>query len=281
MDVGDKRLIEDLLPVGGDQCRCPTGEDRPCGPAPSQAPPLVGTPTARRGTRSGLRDARTGRGDARRALDPTNFFTSLCQWGASDSVIAEARARVLAANGGKPPRVLDLFAGGGAIPLEAARLGCVATAVELNPVAHLIERCTLDYPQRFGPGLADDVREYGRRWVERTWERVGHLYPRVREPQGEQLGLEHDAAAERATGRPIAYLWTRTVPCPNTAGGAHELPLVRQTWLAKKKGRYVALKPHVDRSAADASMGSCRGGRTSRGSDSTPPVSPAEDVQAA
>ena len=47
---------------------------------------------------------------------------------------------MLAANGGQPPKVLDLFAGGGAIPLEAARLGCEATAVELNPVAHLIER---------------------------------------------------------------------------------------------------------------------------------------------
>lgn len=177
------------------------------------------------------------------------FFASLCRGGASDRVISEARERVLAANGGKPPRVLDLFAGGGAIPLEAARLGCEATAVELNPVAHLIERCTLDYPQRFGPGLADDVREHGRRWVERTWERVGHLYPRVREPQGDQLGLGADPAADRAAGRPIAYLWTRTVPCPNTAGGAHRLPLVRQTWLAKKKGRYVALRPNVDRAA--------------------------------
>lgn len=178
-----------------------------------------------------------------------DFFTALCRWGASDAVIAEARERVLAAHGGTPPKVLDLFAGGGAIPLEAARLGCEATAVELNPVAHLIERCTLDYPQRFGPSLADDVREYGRRWVDRTWERVGHLYPRIREPQGEQLALEDDPAAERAAGRPIAYLWTRTVPCPNTAGGAHELPLVRQTWLAKKKGRYVALRPVVDRAA--------------------------------
>ena len=177
------------------------------------------------------------------------FFVSLCQWGASDQTIAEARRVVLVANGGTPPKVLDLFAGGGAIPLEAARLGCDATAVELNPVAHLIERCTLDYPQRFGPGLADDVREHGRRWVERTWARVGHLYPRVREPQGEQQRLGEDPAADRAVGRPIAYLWTRTVPCPNAAGGAHDMPLVRQTWLAKKPGRYVALKPVVDRSA--------------------------------
>jgi putative DNA methylase len=182
-----------------------------------------------------------------------DFFVSLCQWGASDQTIAKARERVLAANGGVPPKVLDLFAGGGAIPIEAARLGCDATAVELNPVAHLVERCTLDYPQRFGPDLADDIREYGRRWVDRTWERVGDLYPRVRELQGEQQCLGDDPAADRPTGRPIAYLWTRTVPCPNTAGGLHEIPLVRQTWLAKKKGRYVALKPIVDRAARSVS----------------------------
>jgi putative DNA methylase len=246
MNMGDKRLIEDLIPVGAINA---VAQREKIGhaalhprklhlwwarrPLAAARAAVYATLVPADGT---LEEARSG-----------EFFTSLCQWGASDRVIAEARDRVLAANGGKPPRVLDLFAGGGAIPLEAARLGCEATAVELNPVAHLIERCTLEYPQRFGPGLGDDVREYGRRWVDRTWARVGHLYARVREQQGEQLGLGHDAAAERAAGRPIAYLWTRTVPCPNTVGGAHELPLVRQTWLAKKKGRYVALKPVVDR----------------------------------
>jgi len=180
-------------------------------------------------------------------LRSDDFFVSLCAMRGNDSTLAEARKRVLAVNGGTPPKVLDLFAGGGAIPLEAARLGCDATAVELNPVAHLIERCTLDYPQRFGPELADDVREHGRRWVEKAWGRVGHLYPRVRDSQGEQQRLGEGPSADRAAGRPIAYLWTRTVPCPNIAGGAHEMPLVRQTWLAKKAGRYVALKPVVDR----------------------------------
>lgn len=179
------------------------------------------------------------------------YFRELCRWGALDSAIADARKRVLAANGGTPPRVLDLFAGGGAIPLEAARLGCEATAVELNPVAHMIELCMLDYPQRFGPGLADDIREWGMRWVERTWERVGHLYPRARENddvgQLDFAGEERDG--NRAAGRPIAYLWTRTVRCPNPALGPHEVPLVRQSWLAKKKGRMVALRPRVDREA--------------------------------
>jgi putative DNA methylase len=179
------------------------------------------------------------------------FFTALCQWGASDRVIAEARQRVLDANGGVPPKVLDQFAGGGAIPLEALRLGCDATSVELNPVAHLIQKCMLDYPQRFGPSLADDIREHGRRWVERAWARVGHLYPRLREDDDqEQLSIDaDDPARQHAAGRPIAYLWTRTVACPNPERPPHTVPLVRQSWLAKKKGRYVALRPIVDRKA--------------------------------
>ena len=183
------------------------------------------------------------------------YFRALCRWGASDTAITDAHKRVLAANGGDPPKVLDLFAGGGAIPLEAARLGCEATAVELNPVAHLIELCMLDYPQRFGPSLADDVRRYGERWVERTWQRVGHLYPRL-VPEGAnprpRLGEEGERE-DRAAGRPIAYLWTRTVPCPNPAVDAHDVLLVRQTWLAKKKGRMAALRPQVDREALSVS----------------------------
>ncbi len=185
------------------------------------------------------------------AARSAGYFHELCKWGASEEAINDARRRVLAANGGVPPKVLDLFAGGGAIPLEAARLGCDATAVELNPVAHLIERCTLDYPKRFGPSLADDIRICGRKWVQHTWERVGHLYPAVRDEDGNrerQLAMGEQATAkDNATGRPFAYLWTRTIKCPNPALPPHELPLVRQTWMVKKKGRYVALKPVVDR----------------------------------
>lgn len=179
------------------------------------------------------------------------YFSELCRWGGSEDRIADARERVLAANDGQPPRVLDLFAGGGAIPLEAARLGCEATAVELNPVAHLIELCMLDYPQRFGPSLAEDVREAGARWVEQAWNRAGHLYPPVEPPPGqEQLGLEGGGRVAEDR-RPIAYLWTRTVPCPNPELGEHVIPLVRQTWLARKKRRYIALKPVVDRDALE------------------------------
>jgi len=174
--------------------------------------------------------------------DEARFFKSLCRWGGPQQTIDRARAEVMAANGGVPPKVLDMFAGGGAIPLEAARLGCEATAVELNPVAHLIERAMLEFPQRF-PGLADDVRRWGKIWVDRAWEQLADLYPSVTPGAGQQRFS--DAAGEGR--RPLAYLWTRTVRCPNPALAEHQVPLVRQTWLARKKGRYIALRTVVDR----------------------------------
>ncbi len=183
-------------------------------------------------------------GRDRKPEDEAAFFDALCRWGGPPSAIDQARREVLAANGGAPPKVLDMFAGGGAIPLEAARLGCEATAVELNPVAHLIERCMLEYPQRF-PGLADDVRRWGKVWVDRAWEQLADLYP----PVGPGKGQQRFGGGEGGGRRPLAYLWTRTVRCPNPALGEHRVPLVRQTWLARKKGRCVALRTVVDRAA--------------------------------
>lgn len=182
------------------------------------------------------------------ALRSAEFFASLCRWGTSAEVLDQARQAIQASAGKEPPKVLDMFAGGGAIPLEAARLGCHATAVELNPVAHLIELCMLDYPRRFGPGLADEIELWGHRWVDEAWGRVGHLYPGVSEPDsssGHQLDLAGDTGA-RDGRRPLAYLWTRTVPCPNPSREEHEVPLVRQTWLSRKKGHVVALRPEVN-----------------------------------
>jgi putative DNA methylase len=178
-----------------------------------------------------------------------DFFTALCRWDADPQVIEKARAQVMAANAGTPPKVLDLFSGGGAIPLEAARLGCEVTANELNPVAHLIERMMLEYPQTL-PGLADDVRSWGGTWVDRAWEKVKDLYPPLPEHSGpEQFALALGGAADSAVEarRPFAYLWTRTVRCPNPAMAKHPVHLVRQTWLGKKAGRLTALKPVVDR----------------------------------
>jgi len=181
----------------------------------------------------------------RSAEEEAARFRSLCAWGASPGAIAAARQQIADAHGGVAPTVLDLFAGGGAIPLEAARLGCEATAIELNPVAHLIERAMLELPQRF-PGLADDIRTWGKRWVDAAWASLSDLYPPVGE--GERP-LRLDGSTTGAGRRPLAYLWTRTVACPNPARPPHRLPLVRQTWLARKKGRAIALKTVVDQDA--------------------------------
>ena len=80
------------------------------------------------------------------------FIAELCKWENSNNreLIERARKDILAANGGVPPKVLDPFAGGGAIPLEALRLGCETYASDLNPVAVLIEKATLEYPQKCG-----------------------------------------------------------------------------------------------------------------------------------
>ncbi len=98
----------------------------------------------------------------------------LCKWEAVPETISKAKDAILEAQrerlglpvGTKlqdvpPPKVLDMFAGGGAIPLEALRLGCETFAVDLNPVAHIIELCTLVYPQRYGKKLADEVESWG------------------------------------------------------------------------------------------------------------------------
>lgn len=174
--------------------------------------------------------------------EEAEFFDSLCRWGGPESAIRRARDEVLQANGGVAPKVVDLFAGGGAIPLEAARLGCDVTAIELNPVAHLIERAMLEFPQRH-PGLAADVRRWGAVWVDRAWEQLADLYAPVEPGHGQQMLGGNDDEGRR----PLAYLWTRTVRCPNPALPEHRVDLIRQTWLARKRGRAIALRPVVNR----------------------------------
>lgn len=197
----------------------------------------------------------------------------LCRWEAGEPTITNARKKILEAqrdrlnlpadtplNEVPPPKVLDMFAGGGAIPLEALRLGCETYAIDLNPVAHIIELCTLVYPQKYGKKLALEVEKWGNWVIENVRAEIGDLYPSIKvgeilPEKFEQtellssfvpscLGGEKTTKTPRYQAKmltPVAYLWTRTVKCPNPACGA-SVPLVRQTWLCKKKGKYVALK---------------------------------------
>ena len=97
-----------------------------------------------------------------------DFIIQLCQWENSNnqSLLERARREILEANGGVPPKVLDPFSGGGSYPLEALRLGCESYANDYNPVAVLIEKATLEYPQKFGrpfEGMPEWAKSKGRR----------------------------------------------------------------------------------------------------------------------
>ncbi|MBC7122503.1 MAG: DUF1156 domain-containing protein [Pseudothermotoga sp.] len=175
------------------------------------------------------------------------FIVELSKWENSldEKMIENAREDILKANGGKRPKVLDPFSGGGSIPLEALRLGCETHAVEYNPVAVLILKCTLEYPQRYGKPkevkkqlglfptrmenpLLEDVKKWGKWVLEEAKKEIGKFYPE-----------DEDGSI------PVGYIWARTIPCQNPACGA-EIPLMRQFWLARKDKKQVALYPYVE-----------------------------------
>lgn len=177
-----------------------------------------------------------------------NFIIELSKWENSNNtaLIEKARADILKANGGVPPKVLDPFAGGGSIPLEALRLGCETYANDYNPVAVLIEKCTLEYPQKFGhrpqinekwgdiSGSADnpllaDVKKWGQWVLKEARKEFGQFYPT--DPDG---------------SIPVGYLWARTIPCQNPSCGV-QIPLIRQFWLAKTGKKEVALYPYTEK----------------------------------
>ncbi|HZR92281.1 MAG TPA: DUF1156 domain-containing protein [Gaiellaceae bacterium] len=160
-----------------------------------------------------------------------DFIAELAAWERSTDpdYLSCARALVAAAHPQGPPIVVDPFAGGGAIPLEALRVGADAWACDVNPVAALLLEVVLEDIPRYRERLADAVREWGQRVMERVEADLGRFYP-----------PDPDGAV------PIAYLWARTVTCEGPGCGA-EIPLLRQLWLARKGRRQVALRLRVDR----------------------------------
>jgi putative DNA methylase len=167
--------------------------------------------------------------DLRKAL--LRFIGDFANWDlASNARYMEVgRGLVKAAHGDEAPLVVDPFAGGGSIPLEALRLGCEAFASDLNPVACLILRVMLEDIPRHGPKLADELRRVGAEIKKQAEKELGQYYPP--DPDG---------------ARPIAYLWARTVTCESPNCGA-EIPLARSFWLCKKASRLRALKYEVNR----------------------------------
>lgn len=184
------------------------------------------------------------------------LIEELVQWENSNNpdVLARARAEIMASTGGNPPPVLDPFCGGGSIPLEAQRLGLEAHGSDLNPVAVLITKALIEIPPKFAgrkpihpdarrvlndwhgaQGLAADVRAYGAWMRDEAQRRIGHLYPKAT--------LSPELGGGEATI--IAWLWARTVTCPNPACGA-EMPLVRSFALSTKKGKETWVEPIIE-----------------------------------
>ena len=167
------------------------------------------------------------------------------------------------------PAFHDPFAGGGALPLEAQRLGLEAHASDLNPVAVLINKAMIEIPPKFAgqaavnpavrqekrliergwngaQGLAEDVRYYGQWMRDEAEKRIGHLYPKV-EITEKMVAERPDL--KRYKGRKltvIAWLWARTVKSPNPAFADVEVPLAATFMLSTKKGKEAYVEPVIE-----------------------------------
>lgn len=191
-----------------------------------------------------------------------DLITRMVDWdNLGDEALFDAvRAEILKSTNGNPPAILDPFAGGGTIPLEAQRLGLEAHASDLNPVAVLINKALIEIPPKFAgrepvfpgaagtrtdwpraTGLAEDVRRYGEWMRDEAQRRIGHLYPKAKLPGGGEATV-------------IAWIWARTVTCPNPACGI-EMPLVASWWLGKKKGKEAYVVPKVVSGGVDYRIG--------------------------
>lgn len=246
-----KRYIEDVLPLGELNKTAQKGGG--IGSLNAMHPYFARRPlTASRAmTLAALVDAPESDED-REALEKLLLGLSADEWPDKPKLLEQARELIRKAHGGKAPRVLDPFAGGGSMPLEAMRLGCEATALDLNPVAYLALMASLVYPQKFKngsanghsheaqpatdtsskphtqmswtdngkpgtPKLVEDVR-YWAEWVMTQAEaEIGECYPE--EPDGETQ---------------VTYLWSKTIECPHCGG---EIPLLKRRWLQKISGR--------------------------------------------
>ncbi|HXE98733.1 MAG TPA: DUF1156 domain-containing protein, partial [Solirubrobacterales bacterium] len=196
-------------------------------------------------------------------------------------VLTDAREEILASTDGNPPPILDPFAGGGTIPLEAQRLGLEAHASDLNPVAVLINKALIEIPPKFAgrppvfpglagertswegaTGLAADVRAYGEWMRDEAEKRIGQHYPKAKLEDGSEATV-------------IAWIWARTVTCPNPACGI-EMPLTSKWWLGKKKGKEAWVRPviaadpeHPSGKRVDFEVGHGKAGAPSQDEDGT------------
>jgi len=205
-----------------------------------------------------------------------DLITRMVDWDnlGDERLFDAVRKEIDRSTGGNPPAILDPFAGGGTIPLEAQRLGLEAHASDLNPVAVLINKALIEIPPKFADrspvfpdaagqrtdwpkatGLAEDVRHYGAWMRDDAEKRIGHLFPKAKLEDGSEANV-------------IAWIWARTVTCPNPACGI-EMPLVRSWWLGKKKGKEAYVVPTVVAGRVEYSIGHDKAKAPTKDNDGT------------
>jgi putative DNA methylase len=172
----------------------------------------------------------------------TQFIIDLSKWGNSSNyeILKKAKQEILNSNDNNPPKVLDPFSGGGSIPLESLRLGCETYASDYNPVAALLLKCVLEYPQKFTSNslkdgitsqtkneLIDDIKKWSKFVVDEVKNDIGKYYQ-----------------SDNDETTPLGYLWSRVVPCQNPKCGA-KIPLFPKFWISKKTDKPIAAFPFV------------------------------------
>jgi putative DNA methylase len=300
MTKTDKRLIEDYIPIQAIGIACKEEENykksrfgHPFG-HPHQihkwwaTRPLISCRAAVYGAMVSASQFMPQKGpeEKRPSLCRANsskFIERLCKYPGDAKVIKEAELHILATHAARlseelgkkvtiediiegrapRPKILDMFAGGGSIPLEGLHLGCDVYALDLNPVAYIIELCTLVYPQMYGKldknvkgsakdgtwaGLADEVSYWGNEVIMQVKEDIENIYPSIPVNILKKIRSNSDTSIDDNSTPsliPISYLWTWTVKCKKPSCGGI-VPLVKQTWLCKKPGRYIALRIKAD-----------------------------------
>jgi putative DNA methylase len=214
------------------------------------------------------------KGDNAKPPSPSESLDDRClsRWETSDpsndqgrEILRIAKELIAAAHGGTVPRVLDPFAGGGAIPLEAGRLGCESIANDYNPVAYLVLRATCEYPQKYGkPGKATVLLSDNRTNTDRLADVENVLSADVTYWTNLVLGRTRDRIANfyaaGADGKDIvAYIWARTVPCSNPSCKG-TIPLLRSLLLCDNSRRKRALVLHADPKSKTCSFTFARDG---------------------
>ena len=276
-----KRYIEDVLPLGELNKYAQKGGG--IGSLNAMHPYFARRPlTASRAmTLAALVDAPATDAE-RRAMERLLVELSSKEWPDNPVLLERARELVRQAHGGRAPRVLDPFAGGGSMPLEALRLGCEATALDLNPVAYLALIGSLVYPQKFGRvsesasqrtsepanqqiGKSADTEHATRNTLpgieapsqsqtSKLVDDVRYWAEWVMEQAEAQIGDCYPVDADGAV--PVAFLWAKTIVCPHCGG---EVPLIKRRWLDTQSEEPVAYRLIVDQAAKTYTVEILRG----------------------